>query len=256
MLRKSFISGLALGLVSFSGQICAQTDSTAVVTGTVTYRARMALPPDATVKLRLEDVSRQDAPAKLITEVTIQSAGKQVPIPFQLTYDPVQIDKTHRYVVRARILARGEVLFSSTAAYPVITNGSPNDVTIIVEPVTKPSKPTALEDTQWNLIELSGEGVQANSGLKEPFLTLRSQSKQMIGSAGCNRLFGSYLAGKRSLRIESIGSTKMACDEAVMKTEQAFIQALQETRDYRINGQKLEFRRDGRVVARFEVQQP
>jgi uncharacterized lipoprotein YbaY len=37
--------------------------TTATVTGTVTYLERIALPPDATVAVRLLDISRQDVAA-------------------------------------------------------------------------------------------------------------------------------------------------------------------------------------------------
>jgi putative lipoprotein len=41
------------------------------VTGSVTYRERIALPPTAVVKARLVDVSRADAPAELLAEHAI-----------------------------------------------------------------------------------------------------------------------------------------------------------------------------------------
>ena len=56
----------------------------AVLTGTVTYRERIALPPNARVEVRLEDVSQADAPADEIASQTIAANGKQVPIPFEL----------------------------------------------------------------------------------------------------------------------------------------------------------------------------
>ena len=48
---------------------CASTEkngSTLFVSGTVNYRERMALPPDAVVEVQLLDVSRQDAPATIV----------------------------------------------------------------------------------------------------------------------------------------------------------------------------------------------
>ena len=51
------------------------------VTGTVTYRERIALTPEAMVEVQLLDVSIADASAKLIAEQTIKPQH-QVPIPF------------------------------------------------------------------------------------------------------------------------------------------------------------------------------
>ena len=59
----------------------------AVVTGTVTYRERIALSPQAVVEVKLEDVSRADAAAVTIGEQTITNPG-QVPIDFEIEYDP------------------------------------------------------------------------------------------------------------------------------------------------------------------------
>jgi len=48
----------------------------AMVTGTVTYRERIALPPTAVITGQLVDVSRADAPAVVIGEQVIHSSGQ------------------------------------------------------------------------------------------------------------------------------------------------------------------------------------
>jgi putative lipoprotein len=107
------------------------------VTGTVTYRQRIALMPDAVIEVKLLDVSRADAPAVTIAEQTIRPAGRQVPIAFELGYDPGRIDDRSRYVIQARILERGHVRFINTQAYPVITGGHPKTVNVILRPAHK-----------------------------------------------------------------------------------------------------------------------
>lgn len=104
------------------------------VTGTVTYRQRIALTPSAIVEVKLLDVSRADAPAVTIAEQTIRPEGRQVPIEFELRYDPRRINPRHRYTVQARILEDGRLRFISTQAYPVITGGNSNTVEVIVNP--------------------------------------------------------------------------------------------------------------------------
>ena len=112
-----------------------EESTTASVTGTVTYFQRIGLPPSATVIVTLEDVSLADAPSTVIAEQTIETAGQQVPIPFSLTYDPAEIQPQHSYVVRAQIFYGDSLRWTSTTAYPVITQGSPTEVEIEVEPV-------------------------------------------------------------------------------------------------------------------------
>jgi putative lipoprotein len=46
------------------------------VEGAATYRERIALPPDAVFEAVLEDVSRADAPAKVLGRATINPAGQ------------------------------------------------------------------------------------------------------------------------------------------------------------------------------------
>jgi uncharacterized lipoprotein YbaY len=101
-------------------------DLVSAVTGTVTYRTRDALPPDALVRVQLLDVSLADAPAKMMTEQAFPTRGKQVPLPFSLVYDPGDIDPRHAYNVRATIHGPdGGLLFTSQQAYPVITRNAP-----------------------------------------------------------------------------------------------------------------------------------
>lgn len=102
------------------------------VTGTVTYRERMALPPTAVIEVTLEDVSRADAAAVVIAEQKITAGGKQVPFSFDLAYDPSTIAANGRYAVRARILNSGHLMFTNTEAYPVITGGKPASADIVV----------------------------------------------------------------------------------------------------------------------------
>jgi putative lipoprotein len=96
------------------------------VTGTVTYLTRQALAPEARIRVTLEDVSRADAPSSVVVEQTIPAEGKQVPIPFQLRFDPAAIDPRHSYVLRAAITLEGQPILVSTEAHPVITRDAPH----------------------------------------------------------------------------------------------------------------------------------
>jgi uncharacterized lipoprotein YbaY/heat shock protein HslJ/uncharacterized lipoprotein NlpE involved in copper resistance len=108
--------------------------TTTAVTGTVAYRERMALPPDAVVEIAIEDVSRADAPAEYLGQTRIEKPG-QPPIAFSVPYDPRTIDARHRYVVRAKILVGGELWFTSESPPAVLTQGSGNRVDVMVQRV-------------------------------------------------------------------------------------------------------------------------
>ena len=106
----------------------------ATLSGTVVYRERMALPVNATIDVRLLDVSLQDAPSKVLAQQTIEAAGKSVPIPYGLDYDPSQVRDGMSYAVRAEIRsADGKLLWTTDTVHPVLTRGAPNaDVEIRV----------------------------------------------------------------------------------------------------------------------------
>lgn len=88
------------------------------VDGEVFYLQRMALPPTATLKVSLQDVTLADAPAQILASQNGPIKG-QVPLPFHLTYDQKQVQPGHTYSVSARIEVDGKLLMISTECYTV-----------------------------------------------------------------------------------------------------------------------------------------
>lgn len=102
------------------------------VTGTVTYLQRIALGPNAIVIVKLLDVSRADASSITLGEQIINNPG-QVPVAFEIEYDPSEIDERFTYVVRAEIRENDKLIFTTTSSYPVITSGNPVEVELVLE---------------------------------------------------------------------------------------------------------------------------
>ncbi|MCW5873571.1 MAG: YbaY family lipoprotein [Anaerolineales bacterium] len=125
------LSGCAAGSSPASGSAMAS------ISGTLTYRQRIALPADAQVIVRLADVSRADAPAILMGEHSFV-AQHQVPLPFTVEYDAGAILDTHIYALQAEIRdAQGELLFRNTTIYPAIIGGQvAESVEIILDMVS------------------------------------------------------------------------------------------------------------------------
>ncbi|MDZ5601234.1 YbaY family lipoprotein [Pseudomonas sp. RP23018S] len=94
----------------------------ASLAGEVFYLQRIALPPAATLNVELQDISRADAPAITLARQAGPVKGN-VPLPFQLSYDPTQIQPGHRYAVRARIELDGQLLFINTTQQAVNLDG-------------------------------------------------------------------------------------------------------------------------------------
>lgn len=112
------------------------------VTGTATYRERIALPPDAVFEATLEDVSRAGARAQVIGRTTIEKPG-QPPFKFSIEYDPVRIVERNTYSVRARVTTRnGALMFTTDQAYPVLTQGKGREVTMVMRRASSSSGET------------------------------------------------------------------------------------------------------------------
>lgn len=104
----------------------------ASVTGTVTYRERIALPPNALIEVRLLEMSSENAAAVTLARQTIPSTS-QVPIPFELSYDRSRINPNYTYGIQALIFVDNKIRFINRTMYPVITQGNPTNVEVVVE---------------------------------------------------------------------------------------------------------------------------
>jgi heat shock protein HslJ/uncharacterized lipoprotein NlpE involved in copper resistance len=121
------------------------------------------------------------------------------------------------------------------------------------EPIEPQSPPTALlENTYWKLTSLGEVPVTAVSQ-QEPLFVLNSDTHRVSGSAGCNRLTGSYELKDDHLTFSQMVTTMMACAEG-MDTEKAFLKALTEVKTWKMAGGELELLNDAtNVTARFEA---
>ncbi len=99
--------------------------ATATLTGTIMYLQRVALPAGAVIDVQLQDVSKMDVAATVIASQVITTSGENVPIPFELAYDPAQIDERFTYALSVRITIDGELAWINTERYAVLTNGAP-----------------------------------------------------------------------------------------------------------------------------------
>jgi putative lipoprotein len=258
--RWTVVAGMPLALVALATLVAAeQPTPPAAITGQVVYRERIALPPDAVVRVWLEVAAEPERPARRVAEITVPTEGKQVPIPFTLPYDAARISPGKSYLVRATIRSGDQVLFASRSRYPVITKGAPSKVEIVVEPAgtgarrppRTPSPDAAvLSATPWKLTALGDTPAPAGGAASIAF---DSEKGRISGSTGCNQFFGTYETGDGSaLKLTPVGQTLMACIGEGDAQEKAFLDALRATASYRVSGKSLELLdAEARVLARF-----
>ena len=96
----------------------AVTPPTLSIKGALTYRERIALPPDSVAIVELRDISSADA--AVVAEQRIALAGRQVPVPFELSVDRATLSAGKFFAVRGAILlgARASWVGASIAIDP------------------------------------------------------------------------------------------------------------------------------------------
>jgi uncharacterized lipoprotein YbaY/heat shock protein HslJ len=149
---------IALAAVAVTGCSTSEPEPvTGKVTGTIAYRERMMLTPEAVARVSLRDVSLADAPAKVLAEQEITNPG-QVPIAFELEYALADIDESMSYSVHAVIHDRGNILFTTDTHAPVLTRGAGNEVDLMLVSVTRPPtvSPPAVPQAEPKGVEMSG----------------------------------------------------------------------------------------------------
>lgn len=221
---------------------------TTVLRGTVNYLERMALPNGATVIVQLADVSRADAPAKIIAEDRITGA-KGSPVPYRLSFDHARIDLRHRYALQARIVDGDRLLFI-TKKHRAVFAGGRNNTRLLVQRVGQEPLTVTSPAGKWLAEDILGGGV-----IDRLQTTLEIAADGTVsGHGGCNRYRGRVSITGESISFSPLSSTRMACTSAAMAQEQKFHQALEKTRTFRINAheRKLILRDgNGTTVARL-----
>lgn len=84
---------------------------------------------------------------------------------------------------------------------------------------TSPQPLSTLAGTEWAPFD----------GPADQFVAFRSDG-QVVGSGGCNNFFGSFEQRGRFVTLGPLASTKMACPEPIMSSEQNFFALLEQVR--------------------------
>lgn len=98
------------------------------------------------------------------------------------------------------------------------------------------AQPDASELTGiWRLEELNG-----HPALQDVQATLEFMAEgRAVGRASCNRFFGSVEISGHSIRFGTMGSTRMACAESVMKQEAEYLKALAAAERFELKDSEL-----------------
>jgi len=109
-----------------------------------------------------------------------------------------------------------------------------------------------LSGSDWRLAELNGRAAVPSEMQRRPWIRFESDSGRVSGSAGCNRMSGSFKLDGESIDFGAMVSTKMACaDLALNQQEQDLFIALENADRYEVSGPTLVLRKGDTALARF-----
>ena len=197
----------------------------------------------------------------MLAEQVQEAGGRQVPIAFELRYDPSRIVAGNNYELRARITVDGELRWINTIPVRVLTGGSPaTGVTIMVEqvgataattvqpgPTVTSEAASSLEGLSWRLESYGAPGsetaVLANTEITAMF---DKAFGRVTGTAGCNSYTGAYKVDGDKLTVSGVVTTLKAClEEPVMQQERAYLGVLESAESYRIENGRLQITAGG-----------
>ena len=108
-----------------------------------------------------------------------------------------------------------------------------------------------IEGIQWYLTEVGGSPVSPMADDKQPHILLDPAENQATGFAGCNNFFGRYELNGSLLTFGPMGATRMACPDLEMGLEASVFEALENTRQWKIEGGDLLLLKADDILARF-----
>jgi putative lipoprotein len=129
---------LALGpaLPACSATPPAPAPNMQTLSGTVTTRVRMAIPPDAEIRVALIEIPGGSAPATVFAETRFAAGGRQVPLPFSLAYDAARVEPGRSYALTADIRVRDRIVFRTTGPHPALARDAPTTgIVLPLEPM-------------------------------------------------------------------------------------------------------------------------
>ncbi|MDB5589200.1 MAG: hypothetical protein JWP26_4170 [Devosia sp.] len=216
-------------------------------TGEVTYRERIALPPDADLTVTLVTLDAKGVPHAIGATAPIDAEG-QVPLQFVLDVRSDAIADDLSYGLIAEIRSGGVPLFRNRTPVPV-DPGLPLPAMIIVNLDPPPPSPETepvpvdgelevtadLFDTIWQVRNLNGRAV---FDATEVSLSI-APDRRAGGNGGCNSYFTEAMFDGPALQFGPVAGTRMACDTPVMQQEAEYFAALQATAGYELAGEAL-----------------
>lgn len=111
-----------------------------------------------------------------------------------------------------------------------------------------------LVQRTWTATQLGNSMLKTEANRQNlPYLNFDAATQTVTGSDSCNRLSGSYVAGRDTLQLGQLATTRMACLNN-NNLDQKFYEALNKVTHYQVYGKTLKLLdRHGNLLIQFET---
>lgn len=237
---------VALLVAALAGMAPALAE-TVTISGEVTYRERTVLPENASLRIRLIDLTAPGTPTRVDVRAPIATPG-QAPLTFTLNFDDRVLEQAHEHALVAEISSGVELWFRNSAPYALNPVAPAAPIVIVADFVgrvlprdaaeTRPAAaaPAPLLDTRWQAETIGGQPVRPDI---ESTLTI-SRDLRAGGHGGCNSYFTQAVVDGDRIVFSAVAATRMVCfSEQAADQEARFFAALAAARFWRLDADGL-----------------
>lgn len=224
---RTILSNLVL-MIAFLMLSSGAEAETNMLDVTVTFRERIALPPDAQLDVQLLDISQAGAGNQRIASQRFVMTT--VPMTVSLSYDAQIIDEQGSYAVVAAIWSGNDQIFRTPAKYEAFAN-DPVEIVLSMAANEGEDKrlPRSISGIPWAVTEIEGLAWIND----DPATLLIDEEGNFSAFGGCNRFSGQLLPSESGIAFpQDFAGTMMACPDEIEEFERRFINALVRVSDY------------------------
>lgn len=236
MFAALYASGLCATALLAAGQAFADGDEPMLtVTGELTYRQRIALPPQAVAFVEIRATGDADT-AQAVAQSSIDPGGRQVPVAFSIELPRAHLESGTSYQLTGGILVDGQTIWRVVDPVSIEVSTEHFDAgTLMMSQQQQNDEPQATETVgkealagEWRIIRVGDDtlGAEANA-------TLNFDADGFSGRL-CNSFRGDYTVDGTTISFGQTAATLMACPDPLGRQEQALFSAFESAASFKI----------------------
>lgn len=236
MFATFYASGLCAAAFLAAGQAHADGDEPMLtVTGELSYRQRIALPPQAVafVEIRASDAAETTQP---VAQNHIKLGGRQVPVAFSLELPRAHLEDGTSYLLTGGILVGDQVNWRIAEPVRIKTSEADFDTGMLMLSQQEIEEPQAAEPAgqdalvgEWRIVKVGNDTLDAEANA-----TLNFTADGAFSGRLCNSFRGSYTINDATISFGQAAATLMACPDPLASQERALFSAFESAASFNI----------------------